>query len=777
MTDDKKPTPDPTAKTPAPATPANPPGQRQDSDATLTQTDGQIADARELSARSSQPPSEVEGYSFIRQIGEGAYGVVWLAKEDNTGKQVAIKFYTHRRGLDWSLLNREVEKLAVLYTSRNIIGLLDVGWDNDPPYYVMEYLANGSLASYLDDGPLPVSEAVRITRLISQALVQAHGAGILHCDLKPANVLLDADLDPRLCDFGQSRLSNEQNPALGTLFYMAREQADLKAVPDARWDVYALGALIYQMLTGEPPHGTPENHATIKEAKTLEARLEAYRNILIAGPPPEKHRKVSGVDRRLADIISRCLQVDPQKRYPNAQAVLDRLEYRDRQRARRPLLLLGIIGPGLLLAAMTPIFLGAMRSNIKTLDKQLTDRALKSDAVVAFTEAKSLEDELTMRADELMDASAAIGKDIGKDPDFAALRELASNGQADEFKQQFAVRKNMEPAAKPEWLKAIDRQYNTRTQKLIALGRVQDTSWFLTDQLGYQIWRFPSEDSAGKPRASLGKNYASRDYFHGDGDVVEDTLRQKPDLDPSTIVPFCVQDTDQKWHMSSAFVSDATDRKMVAITVPVYSEDGEFIGMLGRTNHLFELLSNLKLPDDVERGFALTDGTKLLDHSWILKNTADWDKRLKEIGVSPEEPDASKEFFDSLRLDKAVINKLATGSDNDLKFSDYKDPISKLDHPDAKKYEDYSLAAFAEVNVGDKKWWVIVQESASEAQAPVKEMWKRAVWYGGLALAIIIPIIGLLWFLLSRALNDRGGNRWPKQGDPRSGRLTGISTQ
>ena len=87
-------------------------------------------------------------------------------------------------------------------------------------------------------------------------LVHAHGKGVLHCDLKPANILLDQDGKPRLADFGQSRLSTEQAPALGTMFYMAPEQADLEAVPDARWDVYALGALLYCMLTGGPPHRT-----------------------------------------------------------------------------------------------------------------------------------------------------------------------------------------------------------------------------------------------------------------------------------------------------------------------------------------------------------------------------------------------------------------------------------------------------------------------------------------------------------------------------------------
>jgi serine/threonine protein kinase len=475
---------------PAGATPSSSAdsAQREDSDATLTQTAGEIAEARELSARGSQPPSEVDGYSFIRQIGEGSYGAVWLAREDNTGKQVAIKFYTHRRGLDWSLLNREVEKLAVLYTSRNIIGLLDVGWDNDPPYYVMEYLENGSLASYLADGPLPVNEAVRITRLIAQALVQAHGAGILHCDLKPANVLLDSDFEPRLCDFGQSRLSNEQDPALGTLFYMAREQADLQAIPDARWDVYALGALMYKMLTGEPPHGTPENHAIIREAGSLEDRLTSYRNVLSSGPPPEKHRKVSGVDRRLADIISRCIQVDPQKRYPNAQAVLDRLEYRDRHRARRPLMLLGIVGPGLLLAAMAPIFFDAMASNVATLEEQLTNRALESDAVVAASEAHTLEVELALRGVELIEAANAIGQSLGNEPDFARLRALVKSRERKKFRKIYFDYCELPESGQPAWLVGLNREKHNGDKRLTKLDRGADTSWFMTDKLGFQMW-------------------------------------------------------------------------------------------------------------------------------------------------------------------------------------------------------------------------------------------------------------------------------------------------
>ncbi|HIQ21442.1 MAG TPA: serine/threonine protein kinase, partial [Planctomycetes bacterium] len=204
--------------------------------------------AREMSLQRRLPPADVPGYRPERLLGVGAYGEVWVAVEENTGRRVAIKFYSHRGGLDWSLLSREVEKLRFLSADRYVVQLIGVGWDSDPPYYVMEYLERGSLADRLQHQTLPVGEAVRVFRDVAIGLVHAHGKGVLHCDLKPANILLDQDEKPRLADFGQSRLSREQAPALGTLFYMAPEQADLRAVPDARWDVYALGALLYCML-------------------------------------------------------------------------------------------------------------------------------------------------------------------------------------------------------------------------------------------------------------------------------------------------------------------------------------------------------------------------------------------------------------------------------------------------------------------------------------------------------------------------------------------------
>ena len=132
-----------------------------------------------------------------------------------------------------------------------MVQVLEVGWDAEPPYYVMELIAGGSLQDYLDTHDrLPVEEAVELFRKICLGLNRCHAKGVLHCDLKPANLLLGDDNEPRLADFGQSRLTGDQTPALGTLFYMRPEQANLNAAPDASWDVYAVGAIFYRLLTG-----------------------------------------------------------------------------------------------------------------------------------------------------------------------------------------------------------------------------------------------------------------------------------------------------------------------------------------------------------------------------------------------------------------------------------------------------------------------------------------------------------------------------------------------
>ena len=717
-----------------------------DSDATLVQDQTEITRAAELSRQLDTPPARVPGYTLVRSLGVGAYGSVWLAYEENTGKQVAIKFYTHHRGLDWSLLNREVEKLAVLYTSRNIVRLIDVGWNSEPPYYVMEYLAHGSLASFLASGPLPPHEAVRIAKSVLLALVHAHGSGILHCDLKPANVLLDNDFEPRLCDFGQSRLSNEQNPALGTLFYMAPEQADLHAIPDARWDVYALGALLYHMLCGEPPCRTPEIEQAIRSAPNLEAKLAVYRQQIRSNSKPLGLRTRSGIDRRLAEIVERCLQVDPEKRYPNAQAVLDTLVLRDRSRARRPLITLGIVGPSLLLVGMAGMIFKLLDTTGTDASKQMMSRALESDILSARIVAQSLNRDLGERERELSDLAKRIGDEKWTDQ----LRTVISKpALTDEAENQVAFR----------ILNAARTRSDERSEKL---RLKKDFSWFLTDAHGVQKWRNPFREPATNV-STVGRSYAFRDYFNG--------LGQDAGAD-STAKSF---QPIQHPHISHRFLGPGGDY-YVAVSVPIWdSEHKHVLGVLGRAieigslldeygRAIFEEPTGSGRSSRVSREIALVERVQgnLLDHTWFDKN---------EDVVNHQPPKTFE--LDSFRVSEQIREKLAglgsvdAGTPGDFVYDlNYVDPLSQYAPASADLAGEW-LAAFA--SVPQTNWVTVVQERRSTALEPVQKMKHDLTREGLWALLISSGLIGVLWYFVSRALNDRSSRLWI----PRYGRRKG----
>ena len=678
---------------------------------------------------------------------------MWLAREENTGKHVAVKFYTHRRGLDWSLLNREVEKLAVLYTSRNIVRLLDVGWDSDPPYYVMEYLEKGSLACCLAQGPLSVNEAVRITRSIAQALVQAHGAGILHCDLKPANVLLDSNFDPRLCDFGQSRLTNEQSPALGTLFYMAREQANLHAIPDARWDVYALGALLYHMLCGEPPHRSPENEQRIREAGDLKERLEAYSNILCRSLPPEKHRKVPGVDGGLVEIADRCLQVDPEKRLPNAQSVLDALELRDRQRARRPLIALGIIGPALLLTAMAPLFMTVIQHSADATETEIRRGALEAHSLTAKGLAIGLEQEVDRRLGELESVARIIGPQIASDQNFQDItRRFASaeNGiPADAVLQELVAEltrlNNTAPETRPDWIRLLDEARaesdSTAENHQGTTAAERDTSWFMADAWGNQLWRRKFDPD------TISRNYSFRDYFNGSG---TDSPEHVHVGDQHITTPY----------ISIPFRSQATDRYMVAMSVPVANAAGNFIGVLARTTHLGAIrrqFGQLFGRDQYVIALADTRNGQILDHHWLSPPESESGQSSDERNDSQTIDMDPDKLFEQLHLSPRLQQELFANG-HELEIDDYEDPVGAINHPSAREYDVEWMAATAPVS--SARWMVIVQQKTSTALQPVEDLTTRLANIGLLALLISAGLVGLLWFFVARALNSRTSEDW-----------------
>lgn len=677
-------------------------------DPTISQDADDLNRARLRSSQRVRPPLEVAGFDFERFLGAGAYGEVWVAVDRNTGRRVAVKFYTHRGGVDWSLLAREVEKLAFLFADRYVVQLIDVGWDANPPYYVMEYLERGSLADRLQNGAIPAAEAVSLFRDIAIGLVHAHDKGVLHCDLKPGNVLLDSDHRPRLADFGQSRLSHEQTPALGTLFYMAPEQADLNAVPDARWDVYALGALLYCMLVGEPPHRTSEIQAEIEKAGDLTTKLATYRRLLQRAPSPTKHRPLPGVDRDLEEIIDRCLQPTPQRRYPNPQAVLVALDARTLRKSRRPLLVLGAIGPAVLLAVLSWFAWSAYHTAVRESDATLVTRSLETNDFAARFVAQAVAAEIERRWHVLE-----------READDVELRELLTKAT---------------DAPK------IDAAAQTLVQKILqetanAHPDVEAASWTVLDARGNQLARIPFD------KKTVGQNYAFRDYFHGRGDLPEGTKAE----------PI------RAAHLSNVFVSTATNDRKVAFSCPLWSTEDDrskrrVVGVLSVTVTLGKF-AELRAPEGSERSQVAAlvdvkpDSTKragsLLEHphlAELLRNK------------KPSDPFPAV-YFDEARLAKlreAVDPKRTTG----VSDTDYRDPVGS-------PYDGRWLAAVRPVVVAGRDdasrstgWVVVVQEPHDQAVGPAQALGQKLVRSGLIALGIVIGVVTALWGFVVIVLNE-----------------------
>ncbi len=217
-------------------------------------------------------PGKIVGgkYRLQAHLGRGGMGTVFRAEHTSLGKAYALKFLRYRDGGRHSLrrFEREAQLLAKL-EHENIVTLIDIGTDADaPPYLVLELISGRTLADELEHGALPLGKAVVIATQIARALGMAHEVGVIHRDLKPANVMLTEHADGRswikLLDFGVARLYETDHDhgdtltatghAPGTAAYMSPEQARGEASLDARSDVYALGVVVYESLSGKRPY-------------------------------------------------------------------------------------------------------------------------------------------------------------------------------------------------------------------------------------------------------------------------------------------------------------------------------------------------------------------------------------------------------------------------------------------------------------------------------------------------------------------------------------------
>jgi WD40 repeat protein/serine/threonine protein kinase len=261
----------------------------------------------------------VPGYEIVRELGRGGMGVVYEARQVGLNRTVALKMILaggHASAADIDRFRTEREAVARLLHP-NIVQVYETGAHAGLPYFSLEFCPGGSLDRKLNGTPWEPMPAAKLIETLARAIQHAHEHGIVHRDLKPGNVLLAADGTPKVTDFGLAKRLDSaagltrSGAILGTPSYMAPEQAGTGEAVGPRADVYALGAILYQLLTGRPP---------FKATTDLDTILQ-----VVEQEPVPPTRLNSKTPRDLETIVLKCLAKEPAERYPSATGLAEDL--------------------------------------------------------------------------------------------------------------------------------------------------------------------------------------------------------------------------------------------------------------------------------------------------------------------------------------------------------------------------------------------------------------------------------------------------------------------
>jgi len=258
-------------------------------------------------------PVDVPGYELCRILGRGGTGIVWEAIERRSGRRVAVKVLAAATAEGVRALEAEA-CLTSTIQHPGVVRIHEVGRTAEGrPYVVMELVEGGELGGVLAGGWLSEPRAALIAAEIADAIAAAHAHGVVHCDLKPSNVLLDHEGRVRLVDFGLARRladAADRVPLRGSAAYVSPEQIDGRA-PGVGSDIHAIGVILYEMLTGRRPYVADSIHPLL------------FRIACRAPEPPSVLNPSVSEDVERACL--RCLEKRPEDRFPTARELADAL--------------------------------------------------------------------------------------------------------------------------------------------------------------------------------------------------------------------------------------------------------------------------------------------------------------------------------------------------------------------------------------------------------------------------------------------------------------------
>jgi serine/threonine-protein kinase len=258
------------------------------------------------------------GYKVLDRLGKGGMGQVYLAEHTVLGRKVAVKVLSDALRADPGARRRFAReaRAAAALDHPNIVNVFDVNMDHDPPYLVMEYVDGVSFqAAVSRSGTFATGEAAAVGVQVADGLARAAEVGLVHRDIKPANLLIDRTGAVKVLDLGIVRFEGDAfsrvhgtEALLGTIDYVAPEQAENSSAVDARADLYALGATLYFLLAGHPPYPMADARAKLAAKQTED--------------PPPIHTLRPDVPAAFADVLARLMARAPADRYPNPAAAL-----------------------------------------------------------------------------------------------------------------------------------------------------------------------------------------------------------------------------------------------------------------------------------------------------------------------------------------------------------------------------------------------------------------------------------------------------------------------
>ena len=260
-------------------------------------------------------PAQIGHYRLMQKLGEGGMGIVYLAEDEKTQQKVALKTPTRLLGREPRQLKRFFREgeAATRIQHPNVCPVLEVGEAGGKRFIAMKFLPGVPLSKWMaeTDDEIPVEKALQIVQSIAKGLEAAHQAGIVHRDLKPGNIMMVDDQTPVIMDFGMARIDDEDGSILtasgellGTPAYMAPEQVLAqrdKMGPGV--DIYALGAIMYELLSGWPP---------------FSGSVATLLGTVVTDPPPRLQLHRATLDPRLNKICQRALEKDPDQRFASA---------------------------------------------------------------------------------------------------------------------------------------------------------------------------------------------------------------------------------------------------------------------------------------------------------------------------------------------------------------------------------------------------------------------------------------------------------------------------